>query len=582
MLGAPDSIHDGASSRNPADDHVAYGGFTRTQERRHLLLPALLAVQSEIGWVSHGAINYLSRRVPVSPAEAFGVAEFYHLIATDPRPPRVAHVCDDIACAGRDTDATLAELRERVGAPGEFTNDVGWLTSPCLGQCEKGSAAFVQVAGQADIAIAPATAEAIVGALSAPEPRSAVQPTPTRPGTRLLATEASSLRVHEQRGGMDALKAALATHRDLLLDEVEASGLRGRGGAAFPAGVKWRAVAAGEGPKYVVCNADESEPGTFKDRVLMEANPYRLIEAMTVAGYAVGAVHGYVYLRGEYPVAADAIATALEEMRSAGYLGGTIAGSEFSFDIELRRGGGAYVCGEETALFNSIEGFRGEPRQKPPFPTVAGLFSRPTLVNNVESLMNVPDIVLNGGSAFRSIGTGESSGPKLFCVSGDVANPGVYEAPFGVTTRDMIDEAGGANGDIGAVLVGGAAGSFITTDQMDVPLTFEATREHDLSVGSGVIMVFGTDVDLASIVRRIARFFREESCGLCVPCRVGTVRQEESLIRIGTGSAADRETEILGLLDETLRDASICGLGQLASTAVQSALRLGLVGAHDG
>ncbi|MDJ0792060.1 MAG: NADH-ubiquinone oxidoreductase-F iron-sulfur binding region domain-containing protein [Acidimicrobiia bacterium] len=562
-------------------DHVAYGGLAAAADRRHLLLPVLNAVQGEIGWVSHGAINEIGRRLPVSPAEAYGVAQFYDLIATEPRPPRVANVCDDIACKAAGVDPMITELRDQLGRPGEFGSAAAWVRSPCLGQCEKGSAAYIQIAGGEDITIAPATPAQIIDALSTQDPSGSVEPTPARSDTRLLATTTLTLDHHESQGGLAALRRALGGRPSDVVDEIEASGLRGRGGAAFPAGIKWRAVSEENGPKYVVCNADESEPGTFKDRVLMEADPFSLLEALTIAGYAVGASRGYVYIRGEYPVALRRVDDALAELRGAGYLGPTIAGSEFSFDIEIRKGAGAYICGEETALFNSIEGFRGEPRQKPPFPTQAGLFGRPTLVNNVESLMNVPDIVLSGGAAFAEIGTASSTGPKLFCVSGNVREPGVYEAPFGVTTNDLIEMAGGIDGELTAVLVGGAAGSFLTKDQLDIPLTFEDTTESGISLGSGVVLVFNESVDMLSIVKRIAHFFSEESCGLCVPCRVGTVRQEESIERIEGGAPLDRELRLLHQIDGTLRDASICGLGQFASNAVQTAIEVGLIGADQ-
>jgi len=340
-------------------------------------------------------------------------------------------------------------------------------------------------------------------------------------------------------------------------------------------------VAAEDGQKYVICNADESEPGTFKDRVLMEADPFGVIEALTIAGIAVGASVGYIYIRGEYPTAHSRLSAAVEQARRAGFLGDDILDSGFTFEIELRKGAGAYICGEETALFNSIEGFRGEPRQKPPFPTQAGLFGRPTLINNVESLMNVPSIVLNGGDAFASIGTEDSKGPKLFCLSGNVTNPGVYEVPFGATTRDLIERAGGPDGEIAAVLIGGAAGAFISEDDMDLPLTFEHTRARDFGLGSGVVLVFNTETDMPDIVSRIAEFFAEESCGLCVPCRVGTVRQKETLLSIRSGNGdIVGELGLLSDLDEVLREASICGLGQAASVAVQSALELGLIGAE--
>ena len=578
MLGVPDSVYTGAAERSSADDHVGFGGFHRSQERRHLLLPVLHEVQSSIGWVSHGALNHISMSLPVSPAEAYGVATFYDLIATEERPPRVAHLCDDIACKASGVDERLAELGEQFGQAGDTIGGGMWRRSPCLGQCEKGSAAFVQVAGGDDVVIAPVTVSQVIDILSVDIPTSAVEPTPPIPGTTLLATAATSLDEFRAAGGYDALDRAVSIGRSAVLLEVDASQLRGRGGAAFPAGIKWNAVSAEEGSKFVICNADESEPGTFKDRVLMEANPYGLIQALTIAGYAVGAEHGYIYIRGEYPIAYTALSAALLEARDAGLLGDDVAGAGFSFDIELRKGAGAYICGEETALFNSIEGFRGEPRQKPPFPTRAGVFGRPTLVNNVESLMNIPAIILNGGEAFAGIGTVESKGPKLFCVSGNVVDPGVYEVAFGATTRDLVTLAGGVDGDVAGVLIGGAAGSFITADDFDLPLTFEDTRAHGIGLGSGVVLVFNTETDLCDIVQRIAHFFAEESCGLCVPCRAGTVRQEETLLRIGSGTGnLNHDLELLADLDNVLRDASICGLGQAASAAVQSAVSIGLI-----
>lgn len=571
-------MYAGATERSSADDHVAFGGFHRSQERRNLLLPVLHEVQSSIGWVSHGALNYIARSLPVSPGEAYGVATFYDLIATEERPPRVAHLCDDIACKARGVDAMLTELDDRFGEAGAAIDGGMWRRSPCLGQCEKGSAAFVQVAGGDDVTIAPVTVDQVIDILSVDSPSSAVKPTAPTPGTVMLESAPTSLSEFRASGGYDALDRAISIGRSAILSEVEASGLRGRGGAAFPAGIKWNAVAAEEGAKYVICNADESEPGTFKDRVLMEANPFGLIEALTIAGYAVGAESGYIYIRGEYPIAHARLESALIEARAAGLLGDNVAGAGFSFDIELRKGAGAYICGEETALFNSIEGFRGEPRQKPPFPTQAGVFGRPTLVSNVESLMNIPAIVLGGGEAFAAIGTEESKGPKLFCVSGNVSEPGVYEVEFGATTRDLVELAGGVDGEVAGVLIGGAAGSFITSDDFDLPLTFEDTRAHGIGLGSGVVLVFNTDTDMCDIVQRIAHFFAEESCGVCVPCRAGTVRQEETLLRIGSSKEnLDNELDLLADLDNVLRDASICGLGQAASAAVQSAVSIGLI-----
>ena len=310
----------------------------------------------------------------------------------------------------------------------------------------------------------------------------------------------------------------------------------------------------------------------------MEEDPFAIVEAMTIVAFAVGAERGFLYLRGEYPLCETRLQNAIELARAAGLLGADILGSGFDFDLELRRGAGAYICGEETALFESIEGKRGEPRNKPPFPFEVGLFGKPTAVNNVETLVNIPMVVLEGGAAFAAIGTEGSAGAKLFCVSGQVARPGVYEVEFGATLGELIELAGGVagGGKLRAVLLGGAAGVFVGPEALDTPLTLEATRAIGATLGSGVVMVFDETVDLVGTLRRIAQFFRDESCGQCVPCRIGTVRQEELLARLAAGSAVrprDEELILLREIGQAMRDASICGLGQTASSAIESALR---------
>jgi NADH-quinone oxidoreductase subunit F len=330
-------------------------------------------------------------------------------------------------------------------------------------------------------------------------------------------------------------------------------------------------------PHYLVCNADESEPGTFKDRELMEGDPFAVVEAMTIAALSTGCEHGYLFVRAEYPLARSRIENAIGQARTHGFLGSDVEGSGLSFDIEVRRGAGAYICGEETALFNSIEGKRGEPRNKPPFPVQAGLFARPTLVNNVETLVNVLDIVTEGGAAFAATGTQDSTGTRLFCVSGHVREPGLYEVPMGTTLRALIELAGGLRQgrSLQAVLLGGAAGSFVTAQQLDVPLSFEGTRAIGATLGSGAVIVLDDSADVRQILLRIARFFRDESCGQCVPCRVGTKRQEEVLERLlGTrdGDAQQADISLLSDIAQAMRDASICGLGQTAANAIASGL----------
>ena len=357
--------------------------------------------------------------------------------------------------------------------------------------------------------------------------------------------------------------------------------LTGRGGAAFATHVKWKAVAeAPARPHYVVCNADESEPGTFKDRVLMEEDPFSVIEAFTIAGFVCGAELGYIYIRGEYPEATRCLEHAIRQARIRGLLGRDIMARGLDFDIEIRRGGGAYICGEETALLESIEGKRGEPRNKPPFPVHVGLFGKPTAVNNVETLVNVLPILAGGGQDYATTGTAASTGTRLFCLSGCVARPGVYEVPYGLTLGGLLEMAGGVrNGrSLQAILLGGAAGVFVRPDPLDIPLTLEGARAANATLGSGVILVFDDTIDMKAILARIAAFFRDESCGQCVPCRIGTVRQEEALHRLLAGSdCPDKEIALLGELEQAMKDASICGLGHTAAIAILSAIhRLGM------
>ncbi len=398
---------------------------------------------------------------------------------------------------------------------------------------------------------------------------------------RVGVVDPESLDDYRAHGGYAALRRAVDLGAARVVKEVTDASLTGRGGAAFPTGVKWDGVAkAPERPHYLVCNADESEPGTFKDRVLMEGDPFGLIESMTIAGFAAGCERGYLYIRGEYPLATRRLENAIALARRRGYLGDDVMGEGFAFDIELRRGAGAYICGEETALLNSIEGFRGEPRNKPPFPSVSGLFGKPTVINNVETLYNVLEVLAIGGPQFASVGGERSTGPKLFCVAGAVATPGVYEVDFGTTLRELLTLAGGVRGELRTILLGGAAGGFVMPDQLDTVLTLEGAREIGASLGSGVVLAFDTAADLTGTLRRIAAFFRDESCGQCVPCRVGTVRQEEALARLARGAPlGSRETELALLTDlaRVMQDASICGLGHTAPAAVQSALTLGLL-----
>lgn len=563
--------------------------------KRHLLLPALHAVQSRAGWISPGAINYIGERLTAPPAEVYGVATFYALFSTEPQPPTVLHICDDIACKTRGADVLCAVLEANFGTMGTHCANgaTTWKRSPCLGLCEKAPALLVQTSGResSDFTIAPVSIEQLSTALrgetidDSREVNGSTPQTGTNAPLQLLkrvgVVDPQSYEAYCGSGGYQALCRALEIGAEEVIRELSDARLTGRGGAAFPTGVKWKAVAGmAATPRYVVCNADESEPGTFKDRVIMEQDPFALIEAMTIAGFACGAEQGVIYIRGEYPEATSHLQNAIDRAKEAHALGANLLDSGVSFDIEIRRGAGAYICGEETALLNSIEGKRGEPRNKPPFPVQFGLFGKPTAINNVETLVNVLPILLEGGKRYSETGGGNSTGTRLFCLSGNVERPGVYEIPYGATLRSLIELAGGvsAGRELQAILLGGAAGVFVRPDELDIPLTLEGARAANATLGSGVVMLFDDTVDMRQILRRIAGFFRDESCGQCVPCRVGTVRQEEALYRLLTAEGdLKKELTLLAELEQVMKDASICGLGHTASSAISSAIhRLGV------
>ncbi len=410
-LGPPSSGWVGGRREAGIDGRLAIGGHHAAQAERHRLLPALLSVQEHVGWISPGALSYVCQRLDAPPAEVYGVATFYALLSTEPRPPRVVHVCEDLACRCRGSDELIAALEQAAGPEGTGEGvDLVPLAVPrpvrpgARGAPDgRGRAAARAGAGAGD----RSTRCARCSTATTPSAR---RPTRSRSSaTRRCgccaasaAVDPESLDDYRARGGYAALRRAFELGREGVIREVKDSKLQGRGGAAFPTGVKWDAVARQPArPHYLVCNADESEPGTFKDRVLIEGDPYALIESMTIAAYATDAGRGYVYLRGEYPDAHRILQHAIDEARRRGFLGEDVLGQGFAFELEIRKGGGAYICGEETAIFNSIEGQRGEPRNKPPFPVVAGLFGKPTVVNNVETLVNVLDVILESGAGLR-------------------------------------------------------------------------------------------------------------------------------------------------------------------------------------
>lgn len=532
--------------------------------QRDALLPVLWDVQTAFSYIGPEAVHAISHTLRVPEADIYGVIGFYSLLHDTPVGETTIRVCTDLSCGLAGADDVLHDLCVQIGIGHGETSADGRYTithTTCLGMCEHAPAALVSQRGNGEYSIATANTDRL---LNGSETYGAV-----------VGGDALNLLkdLDQPFNGYPALHHALFNLTpEQVIAEVEQAALIGRGGAAFPTGMKWKFThAVDKWPKYVVCNADESEPGTFKDRVLMEHRPHLLLEGMALCAYAIGASKGYLFVRGEYPLAtSERLVTAIHEAETTGLLGDNIMGSGFSFHVEIRRGAGAYICGEETALFEAIEGKRGFPRIKPPYPTTHGLFQQPTVVNNVETLSAVPGIIQHGAAWFKQWGTEKSTGTKLVSISGHVGRPGVYEISPGLTLRELIEQhCDGYIGELQAVLMGGAAGTFLKPDEIDVRLTFEDLRAVGSTFGSGAIMVFNTTVDLRDVLARLGRFFQHESCGKCFPCQLGTQRQMEILVRTPIAGDRERLTDI-GL---TMTESSLCGLGQTAASAVLSAIQ---------
>ena len=529
------------------------------------------------GWLPRPAVERIAAALNVPQAEVYGVTEFYDLFHTEPVGRKVIRVCQDAPCGVAGADALLAGLCRHLGVqPGETTPDGRYTVEPvrCLGLCDRAPAALVN-----KIRYAPARPDAAGAMLMGPPAES-----PLRIGglvkvalANVGVVDPTSLADYRAQGGLAAMRQALhAMTPAQVLQAVKESKLVGRGGAAYPTGLKWQHAVDNPAPRYVICNADESEPGAFKDRVLMDGDPFRVVEGLMLACYAVGAERGFIYVRGEHRLGYERFRNAVEQLEQAGWLGDEVQDRGWNLRIEVRRGAGAYVCGEETALMESIEGKRGFPRLRPPFPTTAGLWGRPTVINNVETLAKVPSIVMHGPRWYSDLGTRDSAGTKLFAVSGSVLRPGVYEVPFGVPLRHLIEDMAGGlapGRSVQAILTGGAAGTFLTAEHLDTPLSFEDFKRVGGTVGAGTVMVFDDTVDLRDVLARIGAFFAHESCGKCYPCQMGTVRQAEILARIAAGDARPGDAATLVELGQVMTDTSICGLGQAASWAIIDAHR---------
>ena len=496
---------------------------------------------------------------------------------------RELNVCSAAGCLSLRSDALKTALEEEVKRTGALcrVRCVG-----CMGLCSQGPLVAEEPAGVLYSKATAADAAEIVGNASGAAAQKLVcskeQPFFQRQSFLVLENsgkiDPEKIEEYVAAGGYDALVTALTEKQPIeIVQEVSKSGLRGRGGAGYPTGLKWGTVAKTAGAtKYVICNADEGDPGAFMDRSVLESDPHRVLEGMIIAGYAVGASRGYIYVRAEYPLAVKRLGIAIREARKLGLLGSQICNTKFSFDLEVRIGGGAFVCGEETALIASIEGRRGTPRPRPPYPAQSGLWDMPTLINNVETYACIPLILRKGGEWFASIGTKKSKGSKVFALTGKVRNVGLIEVPMGVTLRQIIFEIGGGVPEgrkFKAVQTGGPSGGCIPEQFLDLPVDYESLKEVGSIMGSGGMIVMDDGACMVNVARYFMEFCMSESCGKCIPCRAGTAQMYELLSRITIGTANMHDLELLEELCDMVANTSLCGLGQSAPNPVISTLR---------
>ncbi len=502
-------------------------------------------------------------------------------------------VCSGTACQSSGGERVKRALVEAV-ADRDLLEEVQFVDTGCMGPCELGPVVLVYPEGTFYVKVRPEDASEIVEehflkgrpvrrllwTEGAPAPREI--PFFARQKKIVLrncgAIDPERIEEYIAVGGYEALgRAVTAMTPEEVIAQVKRSGLRGRGGAGFPTGTKWELVrGGGSPPRYVVCNADEGDPGAFMDRAILEGDPHAVLEGMAIAAYAVGASQGYVYVRAEYPLAIRRLETALGQARKLGLLGGNLFDTPFSFDVEVRIGAGAFVCGEETALIASIEGRRGEPRPRPPYPATCGLWGRPTLINNVETFANVRHIVLDGPEAFAAVGTERSRGTKVFALAGNVRNTGLVEVPMGISLRELVVEIGGgvpAGRELKAVQIGGPSGGCLPASLLDVPVDYDSLTQHGAIMGSGGVIVLDDSSCMVNMARFFLEFTADESCGKCTPCRVGTQMMLGILERIVRGAGRPEDLVRLEEIGDTMKRASLCGLGQTAANPVLSTLR---------
>ena len=546
-------------------------------------LPLLWLVQENQGYVSLESEGWVAQHVGVTRTEVREVVSFYTMFHTQPVGRRELKICTSLPCLLRGSGEVLQTVKDRFGiSPGETTSDglVTLTEVECLCACE------MSPMGQLDEDfVGPFDAETLETVMQAavedpesaralPEPEPYITTDGPILSSRFKDPEGTWLEAYIADGGYEAAKKALGMSREDVIEEVLNANLRGLGGAGFPAGRKWSFIPKNsEKPVFLVANADEGEPGTFKDRYIMERDPHALLEGMLIAAHAIGSHKGYIYIRGEYFRSAKRMQRAIDEAKAAGWLGKNIQGSGFDLDIVVHRGAGAYICGEETALLSSLEGGKGFPRLKPPFPAISGLFSCPTIVNNVETLACVPFILKNGAEKFVEIGNDKQGGTRLFCVSGHVNRPGVYEAPVSITLRELIEDCGQGMRDgskLKAIVPGGISARVLTADEIDVEMDFDSLMKAGSMAGSGGVMVMDDSTCMVEALDSASRFYAEESCGQCSPCREGTGWVHRILTRIMAGGGDLQDIEDLVAIAGDMEGKTICVFADAAAWPVQS------------
>jgi NADH-quinone oxidoreductase subunit F len=574
------------------------------ENRVSAVLHALYLVQDQQGYISNNAVRHVAQVIGCTTAEVEDVVSYYVMFHRGPVGKYVLQVCTTLSCALAGAERVIEELQSKLGIKVGETDPTGMFTiqqMECLGACDRAPVMMVnndhwhehlepeQVSGLVD-RIRTDGIKALndchlcerrisEGAKTTTPAKAKALPGYEPVLTKFAFTPGGAELDHyiKNQNGYEGLKKALTLTPEAVIEDVKKSGLRGRGGAGFPTGLKWQFVdKKSPKPKYIVCNADESEPGTFKDHLLMERNPHMLVEGCVIGCYAIGSKAAYIYIRGEFQHLFPTMQKAIDDARRAGFVGKNIQGSGFDCEVYLHRGAGAYEAGEETALLESLEGKRAQPRFKPPFPAVEGAWKCPTAVNNVETLCNVPLVMTRGAEWFASLGPEKNGGPKLFCVSGAVKRPGVFEAPMKVTLKELIyDYAGGPldGHTVKAVIPGGSSVPILMPDQLDIPASFDDVQKAGSLLGSAAIMVLDETTDMVWLAENLLHFYRHESCGKCTPCREGTDWLYRLLHRMTQGQATEKDITLLQSVANQINGKTLCAFGDAAATPVLTTLK---------